>query len=157
VVAGQPTTCVGSGGEDFDSVAAYRGNVQRLGLLVDACHDWSSHVTAPLGTILDWVSWLASSPWGRWLLIQQNPVLRGLTDEDWEEFVRAAAAHRHVNRYTSYVALVVRRPPPCRGDGPGHGESRAGQAGRQTIRQDPLDAGRHSPPSLIREFPCRPQ
>ncbi len=95
--------------EDFDSVREYQHNAQENGFEVVACLDWSSHVTAPLRVIFDGVGGLAQRTWGRALLMRYHPLLRALTDEDWQEFIRSARAHKYVHRYTQYVALVLSR------------------------------------------------
>lgn len=95
--------------EDFDSVHEYRHNARENGFEIEACLDWSPHVTAPLRTIFDSVARLAKPSWGRALLVRYNPLLRALSDEDWQGFIRSAAAHQYIHRYTQYVALVLRR------------------------------------------------
>jgi MPBQ/MSBQ methyltransferase len=95
--------------ENFDSVREYRDKAQANGFQVDACLDWSSHVTAPLGTIFAAVAGLARWAWGRAALRQYHPLLRALTDEDWQEFIGSAGAHRYVHRHVQYVALVLSR------------------------------------------------
>ncbi|MBI1815365.1 MAG: class I SAM-dependent methyltransferase [Deltaproteobacteria bacterium] len=95
--------------DNFDSVQAYQHNARTNGFNVEACLDWSSHVTAPLRTIFKCVAGLAQRTWGRALLLQQNPLLRALTDEDWREFARSARAHSDVQRHSQYVALVLSR------------------------------------------------
>jgi MPBQ/MSBQ methyltransferase len=94
---------------NFDSVRQYRDNARANGFTVQACMDWSSHVTAPLGTIFAVVAALASWGWGRAALRRYHPLLRALTDEDWQEFVRSARAHRYVHRHVQYGALVLSR------------------------------------------------
>ena len=93
--------------ESFDSVREYRDNARANGFTVDACVDWSSHVTAPLGTIFAAVAGLARRQWGRAALRRYHPLLRALTDEDWQEFMGSARAHRYVHRHVQYVALVL--------------------------------------------------
>lgn len=93
----------------LDSVQEYQHNARMNGFNVEACLDWSSHVTAPLRTIFNCVAGLAQRTWGRALLVQQNPLLRALTDEDWREFARSARAHSDVQRHSQYIALVLNR------------------------------------------------
>jgi MPBQ/MSBQ methyltransferase len=95
--------------EDFDSVREYRENALKNGFEIEACLDWSAHVTAPLRTIFDSVARLAKPRSGRALLVRYNPLLRALNDEDWQAFIRSAAAHQYIHRHTQYVALVLRR------------------------------------------------
>lgn len=95
--------------EDFDSRGEYEHNARANGFDVEACLDWSAHVTAPLRTIFETVAWFARRKWGRALLVQYNPLLRALSDGDWQEFVRSAHAHQYIHRHTQYVALVLRR------------------------------------------------
>ena len=93
--------------DSFDSVREYHQNAQANGFAVEACLDWSSHVTAPLRTIFDLVAGLARRRWGRTLLTWYHPPLRALTDDDWREFARSAAAHRFIHQHTQYTALVL--------------------------------------------------
>lgn len=95
--------------ENFDSVAEYQHNARRNGFAVEACLDWSSHVTAPLRTIFDTVAGLARWRWGRRLLCSYHPPLRALSDDDWREFGRAAVAHGAIHRAAQYAALVLNR------------------------------------------------
>jgi MPBQ/MSBQ methyltransferase len=95
--------------ENFDSVRQYRDNAQANGFQVNACLDWSSHVTAPLGTVFALVATLARYTWGRAGLRWYHPLLRSLTDEDWQEFIRSSHAHRYVHRHVQYGALVLGR------------------------------------------------
>jgi SAM-dependent methyltransferase len=95
--------------ENFDSVREYQHNARENGFAVEACLDWSTHVTAPLRTIFDSVAGLAQRRWGRALLLRYHPLLRALTDEDWREFIRSADAHKYVHRHTRYAALVLNR------------------------------------------------
>jgi MPBQ/MSBQ methyltransferase len=95
--------------ENFDSVCQYRENAQASGFQVTACLDWSPHVTAPLGTVFAAVAELARWAWGRAALRWYHPMLRALTDEDWQEFIRSSRAHRYVHRHVQYGALVLSR------------------------------------------------
>lgn len=95
--------------ETFDCVRQYESNARANGFEVEACHDWSPHVTMPLLTVLGAIAWLGQREWGRQLLARRNPVLRGLPRSDWEELGRSVRAHRHVHRQTKYVALVLRK------------------------------------------------
>lgn len=95
--------------ETFDSVRQYQSNARDNGFEIEACHDWSPHVTIPLLTILGAIAWLGQREWGRQLMARRNPVLRGLPRQDWEELGRSVQAHRHVHRQTKYVALVLRK------------------------------------------------
>jgi len=95
--------------QSFDSVREYRHNAQANGFEIEACLDWSSHVTAPLHTVFDLVARLAGWARGRAVLMQYHPLLRALSDADWVEFIRSARAHKHIHRYTQYAALVLKR------------------------------------------------
>jgi MPBQ/MSBQ methyltransferase len=95
--------------DTFDSVGDYLHNARVNGFAVDACLDWSSHVTAPIQTVFDCVAALCQRGWGRGLLLRLSPLLRALSDDDWREFVRAARAHRELHRRTQYTALVLTR------------------------------------------------
>jgi SAM-dependent methyltransferase len=93
----------------FDSVGDYSDNARANGFAVDACIDWSSHVTAPVQTVFDCVAALSRRGWGRKLLLRLSPLLQALSDDDWEEFGRAARAHRALHQHTQYTALVLTR------------------------------------------------
>ncbi|MFI5398266.1 MAG: class I SAM-dependent methyltransferase [Candidatus Binatia bacterium] len=95
--------------EYFDSARQYQLNAVKNGFHVEACRDWSAHVTAPLGTVFELVAWLARRRWGRRLLLQQNPLLRSLSDQDWEDFTQSAHAHRYLEKHASYIALILTR------------------------------------------------
>jgi cyclopropane fatty-acyl-phospholipid synthase-like methyltransferase len=95
--------------ESFDSVHEYERNARANGFTIEACVDWSAHVTAPLRTIFNRVASLVQWTWGRALLMRLNPLLRAFTDEDWQEFGRSARAHTDIHRHTRYVALVLKR------------------------------------------------
>ena len=95
--------------QDLDSLDQYRRRIEHHGFALEALHDWSANVLAPLHTIAEWVAWLGGLEWGRWLLCRQNPLLRALAPGDWEDFGRVARAHTRVGRFTGYVALVLRR------------------------------------------------
>lgn len=95
--------------EYFDSARQYQSNAVANGFHIEACHDWSAHVTAPLGTVFELVAGLARRPWGRRLLLGQNPMLRSLSDHDWEDFAVSARAHRYLEKHASYIALVLTR------------------------------------------------
>ena len=95
--------------EDFDSVRQYQDNARANGFQVNACLDWSSHVTAPMVTVFLAVASLARWAWGRAALRGFHPLLRAITDEDWREFIGSARAHRYVHRHVQYVALVLSR------------------------------------------------
>ena len=94
---------------DFDSIREYHRNAEANGFTVDACLDWSSHVTAPIITIFDVIARLAQRPFGRALLRRFNPLLRPLSDADWSAFVQSAYAHQRVHACAKYIALVLTR------------------------------------------------
>ncbi|HVN85605.1 MAG TPA: methyltransferase domain-containing protein [Candidatus Binatia bacterium] len=94
---------------DFDSVGQYRRNAETNGFTIDACLDWSSHVTAPIITIFGIVGGLARRSWGRAFLRRFNPLLRPISDLDWAKFVQSARAHQRVHGCAKYMVLVLTR------------------------------------------------
>ncbi len=94
---------------NFDSVDEYRRNARLHDFTVEACADWSSHVTAPLRAIFDSVAALSRRSLGRRVLTRYHPLLCALSDDDWREFGRSARAHRCVHEHSQYTALVLRR------------------------------------------------
>jgi ubiquinone/menaquinone biosynthesis C-methylase UbiE len=125
--------------ESFDSVGEYRRNAQANGFTVEACLDWSSHVTAPLRTIFALVAGLAEHAWSRALLMRYHPLLRSLGEEDWQEFARSALAHQHVHRYVQYNALVLTRGSRTL---KGSSATRLDVSSREVVRGLEPDAGK---------------
>jgi len=95
--------------EAFESEARYRANAEANGFRVDACRDWSAHVTMPIQSLFNLVAWLGRRRWGRRVMTIQNPMLRALTTDDWREFDRAARAHKVMRANSRYMALVLTR------------------------------------------------
>jgi cyclopropane fatty-acyl-phospholipid synthase-like methyltransferase len=95
--------------ENFDSIARYESHAEANGFRVEAKHDWTGHVTAPLITLLSWAMVCSRSAWGQRLLTRYVPLLEPFTAEDWRELDRQGAAHCYVARRARYVALVLRR------------------------------------------------
>jgi len=95
--------------ERFDSEAQYRANAEANGFRVDACRDWSAHVTMPIQSLFNLVAWLGRRRWGRRIMTIHNPMLRALTDDDWREFARSARAHKLLRANSRYMALVLAR------------------------------------------------
>ena len=95
--------------EAFESETRYRANAEANGFHVDACRDWSAHVTMPIQSLFNLVAWLGRRRWGRRVMTIQNPMLRALTTDDWREFDRAARAHKVMRANSRYMALVLTR------------------------------------------------
>lgn len=96
--------------DDFFSIAQYFNAAKATGFEVAACHNWSRRVTTPVGFVFKSVAWLGCNRVGRSVLVQLNPLLRGMTDEEWTVFHRSAWAHDHVRQHVEYVALVLKKP-----------------------------------------------
>jgi len=95
--------------ETFESEARYRAYAEANGFRVDACRDWSAHVTMPIQSLFNLVAWLGRRRWGRRVMTMQNPMLRALTTDDWRAFDRAARAHKVMRANSRYMALVLTR------------------------------------------------
>jgi tocopherol O-methyltransferase len=93
----------------FDTEVQYRTNAETNGFHVDACHDWSPHVTMPIQSLFNLVAWLGRRRWGRRVMTTQNPMLRALSDDDWRGFDRSARAHKVLRANSRYTALVLSR------------------------------------------------
>jgi len=95
---------------DFFSVREYLETATRAGFTVEACHNWSRRVAAPLEFVFKTVAQLGRNHWSRLALLRLNPLLRGMTDDDWDDFYQAAEAHDHVRKHIEYIALVLKSP-----------------------------------------------
>jgi SAM-dependent methyltransferase len=96
--------------EDFASVEEYRANAIESGFEIEAMYDWTNHVTAPLITIMSAAAWFARTRLGQRVFATAIPGMRAFTAGDWRDLIDAARGHRHVQRHSRYVALVLRRP-----------------------------------------------
>jgi ubiquinone/menaquinone biosynthesis C-methylase UbiE len=97
--------------ENFDSVERYSSNAEANGFRVEARHDWSAHVTAPLVTLLSTALPLSRTSWTLRFLKLYVPLLSSFSAEEWAELRRQGAAHAYVARHVRYVALVLQRQP----------------------------------------------
>ena len=96
--------------DDFSSIEEYRQDARDAGFEVQACRDWSRHVSQPL-VFRFWVSaWLGQRKWGRRLLAQFHPLSRGISQDDWRELKASAQASRRFSRYYAYIAFVFKKP-----------------------------------------------
>ncbi len=97
------------GWQSFETVSGYTALLGQHGFVIDSHHDWSAHVTAPLAIAMRSVSLLARTDVGRRILRVYNPLLRPLTDNDWEEFIVSTRAHTAVHQHSQYVAITATR------------------------------------------------
>jgi SAM-dependent methyltransferase len=103
--------------DDFSSIEEYRQDAEDAGFEIQACRDWSRHVSQPLVRRF-WVSaWLGQRKWGRRLLTLFHPLSRGISQDDWRELKASAEASRRFSRSYAYMAFVFQKHYHARSQG----------------------------------------
>ncbi len=96
--------------QDFWTRTEYLQAARLAGFRPLILRDWSRRVTVPVKFLFLTVGELGATRLGRALLVKLNPLLAGMTREDWQVFRHSAQAHGHVGDHVEYVALVLEKP-----------------------------------------------
>lgn len=96
--------------DDFSSIEEYRQAARDAGFEVQACQDWSRHVSKPIVLRFSVSAWLGQRNWGRRLLARFHPLSWGTSDDDWRELKASAGAARRFSHHYAYMAFVFRKP-----------------------------------------------
>lgn len=91
---------------DLSTDDEYRSAARAAGFRVTRALDWSGRVTRRLQMRFDLSVALGNTSAGRALLHVAYPAYDVFTPADWRELAQAARAHRHVQRYSKYMAYV---------------------------------------------------
>jgi SAM-dependent methyltransferase len=102
--------------DDFSSIEEYRQAARDAGFEIQACQDWSRHVSKPVVLRFSVSAWLGQRNWGRRFLALMHPLSWGTSEADWRELKASAEASRRFSHYFAYMAFVFRKPRkpyPC--------------------------------------------
>lgn len=92
---------------DFSTMDEYIDTAINAGFVIETIHGWDRRVTAPFEFVFKSVATFGRTPWGRRFLVSLNPLLKGMTEADWEDLYLSALAHDYVRKHTGYTALVL--------------------------------------------------
>ncbi|HVJ84295.1 MAG TPA: methyltransferase domain-containing protein [Caulifigura sp.] len=93
--------------DDLYDVDEYRAVARSAGFQTVRSLDWSNHVTAPFQATFEWLLKLRRRPWWWRRMLTVNPMLRSLTDGEWNELEEIARAQDYVRRRSKYMAFVL--------------------------------------------------
>jgi cyclopropane fatty-acyl-phospholipid synthase-like methyltransferase len=94
---------------DLYDVDEYRTTAEVAGLRQVKAVDWSSRVTAPFQATFDCLLALARRPRMKKRLLRNNPLLKSLTDDDWNQLAEISKAQDYVRRRSRYMAFVFEK------------------------------------------------
>ena len=95
--------------KDFWTCDDYRGAAESTGLEIAEEHDWSAHVTTALQHRFSLVCWAGTKPLLRRAMEKVNPLLAGISAEDWQALSVQARALKKIRHQLRYVGLVLRK------------------------------------------------
>lgn len=96
--------------DDMFSISDYLHHAHEAGLHSVVRLNWSRQVTGSIQKLFQFVSTLGNSTLGRRFLEWRNPLYRSISTHDWKEIARAVRAHKHVQKYSKYIAFVFEKP-----------------------------------------------
>jgi len=94
---------------DMSTIDEYRTAARSAGLREVRLVDWSSRVTAPFQATFDYLLAVSRRPWMKKHIVNFNPMLSALTDDDWTQLARISEAQDYVRRRTGYMAFVFEK------------------------------------------------
>lgn len=95
--------------EDLFTLADYREAAAAAGLSLTVHHDWTNRVSTPNTRLLESLVWLSRRGWGKRAMENANPLLKSVTAQDWQELEEASRAHRGLEPYCVYAAMVFEK------------------------------------------------
>jgi len=93
--------------DDLYDVEEYKREARAAGFDETRTIDWSDRVTAPFQATFEWLLAVYRRPRLRRHILRMNPLLRSLTENDWEQLTHIARAHDYVRRRSQYMAFVM--------------------------------------------------
>lgn len=96
--------------DDMFSISDYLHHAHDAGLESVLYLNWSRQVTNSIQGLFEFVSRLGNNSLGRRFLEWRNPLYRSINPQDWKEIARAVRAHKHVQKFSKYIAFVFEKP-----------------------------------------------
>lgn len=95
--------------EDLFTLDEYRGYAEKAGMTLKANYNWTNRVSTPNTRLLESLIWLKKRGWGKRAMEHMNPLLKSVSEQDWQELEEAAKAHRTMEPYCVYSAMVFEK------------------------------------------------